>query len=384
MRVKQVAVQVQVRVKPHELSERQMMSTEVMETRTSAHTACVCVCPRPAWRSPRKAEMMAAWSSHPGCQRKCPHPTNEKHKDHQKWISDSAMRTKLSLGGMTANYGCDDVCLFFPALAAVFSSLGDGARQIWLFVFVCVLWFAASSFLMFDLGHKEQEQGMPSVHHSSQMPVYQQCINLCFFKSRNWVLLSPFSQNSACFWFPVGSIHFWLIWKSEHILETCSSCALHHSTCSPPRLVFVKTSLAAQTFKHMKDIIAWKNVWRKWMQTSRWQRLFPHEQVSSVCWLSFRMHRDECVRVCKRARRLLKSDKHTFVCCCFSDLKRPTLRCDSSRGEADNISRLGFIIRSWESSSVVKRQTGRVIIAFQLRLYFILCCDSALYCVFFN
>lgn len=44
MRVKQVAVQVQVRVKPHELSERQMMSTEVMETRTSAHTACVCVC----------------------------------------------------------------------------------------------------------------------------------------------------------------------------------------------------------------------------------------------------------------------------------------------------------------------------------------------------
>lgn len=85
---------------------------------------------------------------------------------------------------------------------------------------------------MFDLGHKEQEQGMPSVHHSSQMPVYQQCINLCFFKSRNWVVLSPFSQNSACFWFPVGSIHFWLIWKSEHILETCSSCALHHSTCS--------------------------------------------------------------------------------------------------------------------------------------------------------
>lgn len=85
--MKQVAVQVQVRVKPHELSERQMMSTEVMETRTSAHTACVCVCvcPRPAWRSPREAEMMAAWSSHPGCQRKCPHPTNEKHKDHQKW-----------------------------------------------------------------------------------------------------------------------------------------------------------------------------------------------------------------------------------------------------------------------------------------------------------
>lgn len=44
MRMKQVAVQVQVRVKPHELSERQMMSTEVMETRTSAHTASVCVC----------------------------------------------------------------------------------------------------------------------------------------------------------------------------------------------------------------------------------------------------------------------------------------------------------------------------------------------------
>lgn len=234
---------------------------------------------------------------------------------------------------------------------------------------------------MFDLGHKEQEQGMPSVHHSSQMPVYQQCLNLCFFKSRNWVLLSPFSQNSACFWFPVGSIHFWLIWKSEHILETCSSCALHRSTCRPPRLVFVETSLAAQTFKHMKDIIAWKNVWRKGTQTSRWQRLFPHERVSSVCWLSFRMHRDECVRVWKRARRLLKSDKHTFVCCCFSDLKRPTLRCDSSRGEADNISWLGFIIRSWESSSVEKRQTGRVIIAFQLRLYFI-CCNSALYCVF--
>lgn len=62
MRVKQVAVQVQVRVKPHELSERQMMSTEVMETRTSAHTqpVSVCVCLRPAWCSPRKAEMMAA------------------------------------------------------------------------------------------------------------------------------------------------------------------------------------------------------------------------------------------------------------------------------------------------------------------------------------
>lgn len=385
--MKQVAVQVQVRVKPHELSERQMMSTEVMETRTSAHTACVCVCvcPRPAWRSPRKAEMMAAWSSHPGCQRKCPHPTNEKHKDHQKWS------VRLCHENKTLTWRDDSKlwvwwCFFvFFQLLLQFSHLSGTERvRFGCLFFVCVLWFAASSLLMFDLGHKEQEQGMPSVHHSSQMPVYQQCINLCFFKSRNWVLLSPFSQNSACFWFPVGSIHFWLIWKSEHILETCSSCALHHSTCSPPRLVFVKTSLAAQTFKHMKDIIAWKNVWRKWTQTSRWQRLFPHEQVSSVCWLSFRMHRDECVRVCKRARRLLKSDKHTFVCCCFSDLKRPTLRCDSSRGEADNISRLGFIIRSWESSSVVKRQTGRVIIAFQLRLYFILCCDSALYCVFFN
>lgn len=384
--MKQVAVQVQVRVKPHELSERQMMSTEVMETRTSAHTACVCVCVQGL---PGVVPGKQRWWLHDrhtlAARENVPTLQMRNTKIIRNEVSDSAMRTKLSLGGMTANYGCDDVFLFFFQLLLQFSHLSGTERvRFGCLFFVCVLWFAASSLLMFDLGHKEQEQGMPSVHHLSQMPVYQQCINLCFFKSRNWVLLSPFSQNSACFWFPVGSIHFWLIWKSEHILETCSSCALHHSTCSPPRLVFVKTSLAAQTFKHMKDIIAWKNVWRKWTQTSRWQRLFPHEQVSSVCWLSFRMHRDECVRVCKRARRLLKSDKHTFVCCCFSDLKRPTLRCDSSRGEADNISRLGFIIRSWESSSVVKRQTGRVIIAFQLRLYFILCCDSALYCVFFN
>lgn len=146
--------------------------------RLRTHSLSVCVCPRPAWCSPRKAEMMAAWSSHPGCQRKCPHPTNEKRKDHQKWSVRLCHENKaLTWRDDSKLWVWWRVFVFSPALAAVFSSLGDGARQIWLFVFVCVLWFAA----MFDLGHKEQEQGMPSVHHSSQMPVYQQCLNLCFF-----------------------------------------------------------------------------------------------------------------------------------------------------------------------------------------------------------
>lgn len=120
--MKQVAVQVQVRVKPHELSERQMMSTEVMETRTSAHTACVCVCvcPRPAWRSPRKAEMMLHDRHTLAARENVPTLQMRNTKIIRNEVSDSAMRTKLSLGGMTANYGCDDVFLFFSSSCCSF------------------------------------------------------------------------------------------------------------------------------------------------------------------------------------------------------------------------------------------------------------------------
>lgn len=84
---------------------------------------CVyCVC---AGLSPRKTDMMDAWSSHPNCRRKCLRPKNGKTKDHQKsdrseLKSDSAIRAKLLSEAMTtllSNYVCDDFflqCSFFP------------------------------------------------------------------------------------------------------------------------------------------------------------------------------------------------------------------------------------------------------------------------------
>lgn len=119
--MKQVAVQVQVRVKPHELSERQMMSTEVMETRTSAHTACVCVCVQGL---PGVVPGKQRWWLHDrhtlAARENVPTLQMRNTKIIRNEVSDSAMRTKLSLGGMTANYGCDDVFLFFSSSCCSF------------------------------------------------------------------------------------------------------------------------------------------------------------------------------------------------------------------------------------------------------------------------
>lgn len=87
-------------------------------------------------------------------------------------VSDSAMRTKLSLGGMTANYGCDDVFLFFSSSCCraqeLFSSLGDGACQIWLFVFC--LRFMVCSLLSFNVWFRTQRTRARHAFGSSLVP----------------------------------------------------------------------------------------------------------------------------------------------------------------------------------------------------------------------